>query len=92
MTGVISSVVQSAENKVATPSIYSIVVADHRGFAKTSTIMQALDWSINNGINIICMSFGDYHKSALLENMINRASNCGIIMVAAVGNDGGYLQ
>ena len=36
------------------------------------------------------MSFGDYHKSKLLENMINRASSCGIVMVAAAGNDGGF--
>lgn len=90
MAGIISSVVTSAENKVASPSIYSVVVADYRGFAKTSTIMQALDWAINNGIKIVCMSFGDYHKSKLLENMINRASNCGIVMVAAAGNDGGF--
>jgi len=52
--------------------------------------MQALDWAINNGIKIVCMSFGDYHKSAFLENMINRASNYGIVMVAAAGNDGGF--
>lgn len=90
MAGIISAVVQSAGNNVASPSIYSVVVADHRGFAKTSTIMQALDWAINNEIKIVCMSFGDYHKSELLENMINRASNCGIIMVAASGNDGGF--
>lgn len=90
MAGIISSVVTNAENKVASSGIYSVVVADHRGFAKTSTIMQALDWAINNGIKIVCMSFGDYHKSAFLENMINRASDCGIIMVAAAGNDGGF--
>ena len=90
MAGIISSAVAKAENKVASPSIYSVIVADHRGFAKTSTIMQALDWAINNGIKIVCMSFGDYHKSAFLENMINLASDCGIIMVAAAGNDGGF--
>lgn len=90
MAGIISAVVANMENKVASPSIYSVVIADHRGFAKTSTIMQALDWAINNGIKIVCMSFGDYHKSAFLENMINRASSCGIVMVASAGNDGGF--
>lgn len=90
MAGIISAVVANMENKVASPSIYSVVITDHRGFAKTSTIMQALDWAINNGIKIVCMSFGDYHKSAFLENMINRASSCGIVMVASAGNDGGF--
>lgn len=89
MAGIISFVVANAENKVASSSIYS-VVADNKGFAKTSTIMQALDWAINNKINIVCMCFGDYHKSSFLENMINRASACGIVMVAAVGNDGSF--
>ena len=90
MAGIISSVVTNAENKVASPYICSVVVADHRGLAKTSTIMQALQWAIDNKIKIICMSFGDYHKSVLLENMIKRAAQCGIIMVAAAGNDGGF--
>ena len=90
MAGIISAVVANMENKVTSPSIYSVVITDHRGFAKTSTIMQALDWAINNGIKIVCMSFGDYRKSAFLENMINRASSCGIVMVAAAGNDGGF--
>ncbi len=90
MAGIIFSVIENADNKVISPHIYSATIADHRGFAKTSTIMQALNWAICNGIKIICMSFGDYHRSELLEGMINRASNCGIVMVAAVGNDGGF--
>ena len=90
MAGIISAVVESAQNETVSPSIYSVAIADHRGFAKTSTIMQGIDWAINNGIKIICMSFGDYHKSKLLEHMINRASSCGVVMVAAVGNDGSF--
>ena len=90
MAGIVSSVITSVENRNAKPYSYSVVVANRRGFAKTSSIMEALDWAIHNGIKIINMSFGDYHKSALLEEMINRASDCGIVMVAAVGNDGGF--
>lgn len=90
MAGIVSSVISDAENRVAQPYIYSVVVADHRGFAKTSTIMEALNWAMDNDIKIISMSFGDYHKSALLEEMINRAASFGIVMVAAVGNDGGF--
>lgn len=90
MAGIISAVVANADDVAASPSVYSAVVADHNGFAKTSTIMQALDWAINNKINVVCMCFGDYHKSELLENMINRAFSCGIVMIAPVGNDGGF--
>lgn len=90
MAGIISSVISDNENRIATPCIYSVGVADHRGFAKTSAIMEALDWAINNEIKIISMSFGDYHESRLLEKMINRAYANGIIMVAAAGNDGDF--
>lgn len=90
MAGIVSSVIADSENRKAKPYIYSVVVADRRGFAKTSSVMEALNWAIQNEIKIISMSFGDYHKSALLEEMINRASACGIIMVAAVGNDGAF--
>ena len=55
MVHIIRSVIESAENKVASPNIYSVVAADHRGFAKTSTIMQAIDWAINNKINILTL-------------------------------------
>ncbi len=90
MAEIVLSVLTDTENIVAKPSIYSVVVVDHKGFAKTSTIMEALNWAINNKIKVINMSFGDYHKSTLLEEMINRASNCGIIMIAAAGNDGSF--
>ena len=90
MAGIISSVMSKMENRKAIACVYSAVVVNKRGFAKTSTIMQAIDWAITNNIKIISMSFGDYHRSALLEKMINRAVKSGIIMVAAAGNDGGF--
>ncbi len=70
------------------PHVYSAVVANHEGIAKTSAIMEALDWAIRNEIKIVSMSLGGYHRSALLEEMIDRAASYGIVMVAAAGNDG----
>lgn len=90
MARIISDVIGDAEDKKASVGIYSVTVANHSGFAKTSTVMEAIDWAIKNRIKIISMSFGDYHKSNLLEEMIDRASKSGIIMVAAAGNDGDF--
>lgn len=90
MARIISDVIGDAEDKKASVGIYSVTVANHSGFAKTSTVMEAIDWAIKNRIKIISMSFGDYHKSNLLEKMIDRASKSGIIMVAAAGNDGDF--
>ncbi len=90
MAGIVSSFIADKDSRKATPLVFSAIVADYRGFAKTSTIMKALDWAINNQIKIVSMSFGDYHKSNLLEEMINRAFKQGIVLVAAAGNDGGF--
>ena len=36
------------------------------------------------------MSFGTYYPSALLKKYIDMAADNGIIIIAAVGNDGGF--
>lgn len=73
---------------IAEPRVYSAVVANYNGIARTSAIMEGIDWAIRNEMHIISMSFGGHYRSALLEEMIDRAANHGIIMVAAAGNDG----
>lgn len=64
--------------------IYSVKVANHRGFATTATIMAGINWAIENGINIINLSFGTYFKSNLLEKMIDRAFKYGMIIDALI--------
>lgn len=92
MVEIISTVISDKEKMKVRPHIYSVAVADHRGFIKTSAIMEALNWSIENKIKIISMSFGDYHKSKLLERMVNIAAKNGILLIAAAGNDGGFRE
>ena len=77
---------------VSEAEIHSVKVANSRGFATTATIMAGINWAIENGINIVNMSFGAYSKSYLLEKMIEKAHKYGIIMVAAVGNDGTFAD
>lgn len=88
MTAIVLNQLLEHKNFIAEPYAYSAVVVNDTEIAKTSSVMEALDWAICNGINIVSMSFGGYHRSVLLEEMIDRAASCGIIMVAAAGNDG----
>lgn len=88
MAEIISTRLFDRKNFISNPHVYSAIVANYKGIAKTSSIMEALDWAIHNEIKIISMSFGGHHKSTLLEEMIGRAASNGIIMVAAAGNDG----
>jgi subtilisin family serine protease len=48
----------------------------------------AIDYAIDNGANIINASFGDVNYSQTEYDAISRANAAGVLLVAAVGNDG----
>lgn len=68
--------------------LYSVKVLDKNNSAPISRIISAIDWCIDNGINIINMSFGMNNDSPLLHQVINEAYNHNIIMIASAGNSG----
>ncbi|NBI31068.1 peptidase S8 [Chengkuizengella sp. YPA3-1-1] len=68
--------------------LYPIKAFDHRGTAYSSDIIQAIEWSIRNQMNIINMSFGMSNRSQSLLDAIKQANELGIITVASSGNDG----
>lgn len=70
--------------------LYAVKVVGNSGFITTAAILQGIGWAINNGMDLINMSFGNYYASPLLQEAIDKAHGCGILMVAAVGNDGGF--
>lgn len=68
--------------------LYSVKVLNKKNTASVSLIIKALDWCIQNDIDIINMSFGTDCYSEILEDKIKQAYNHGILMVAAAGNEG----
>jgi len=50
-------------------------------------MVQGVTWAMNNGADIISMSFGGASYSATEQNLMNTAYNMGIVCVAAAGND-----
>ncbi len=60
--------------------------------SRTSWILSAMEWSIENGAHVINMSFGAWQGDGiardLLATAIRNAVRAGHIMVAAAGNDG----
>ncbi len=88
-----AGIIASAENKEADTNfidLYAVKVFDDTGHATTTSIVRAISWAIDNKIDIINMSFGTYYPSKLLKKYTDMAIECGIIIVAAVGNDGGF--
>lgn len=61
---------------------------DSNGSGSTADIIDAVEWAVQNGADVINMSFGNYKYSSLLESTLVSAHNAGVLLVAAAGNDG----
>lgn len=69
--------------------VYSLKVLDAEGGGYASDIIQALEWSVNNGIQVINLSFGTInYPGTALEDAFIKAEAKGIVIVASAGNDG----
>ena len=69
--------------------IMAVKAFNRDGSARISAILESIEWCIKNEVRIMNMSFGlDQHHPALYE-AIQTASQKGILMVAASGNEGG---
>jgi len=72
--------------------IMPLKALDDQGIGSTFRIIQAIDYAVNNGADIINLSFVGYGYSQSLAEAIERAYKAGVIVVAAAGNEesGGY--
>lgn len=61
--------------------------ADGTGYL--SDVIEAIDWSVNNGAQIINLSLGTTYNSNLLRQKVDWAAGQGIVLVAAAGNTNG---
>lgn len=68
--------------------IYSVKAFNRRGSAQLSDLLSAINWCIENKMQIINMSFGMDKMSESLKQAIQIAHRRGIVMVAATGNQG----
>jgi hypothetical protein len=68
--------------------IYAVKVLDSNGIGNYSSVIEGINWAVQNHINIISISFGGVEYSQALEEAINYAISEGILVVAAAGNKG----
>nr|WP_257823120.1 S8 family peptidase [Salipaludibacillus agaradhaerens] len=68
--------------------LYAVKVLNNSGSGSYAGIAQGIEWSINNGMDIINMSLGGSSSSSILEQYCNLAYNRGLLVVAAAGNSG----
>ncbi|PKR76906.1 peptidase S8 [Halalkalibacillus sediminis] len=68
--------------------LYAVKVLDSNGSGSYSGIAQGIEWSIQNGMDIINMSLGGSSSSSILKQYSDLAYDEGILVVAAAGNSG----
>lgn len=67
--------------------LYAVKVLDDKGYGNTSDIIAGMEWCVNNGIQVACMSLGGVHApSVVYRNAISRCQLNGVLVVAAAGN------
>lgn len=69
--------------------VYSLKVFEGDN-AEMSTILSAVEWSIENDITVLNMSLGSSEPDAILERAIQAARAAGIIIIAASGNESSF--
>jgi len=72
--------------------LYALKALDSTGTGYNSDIIKAIDWSIENHMDIINMSLGGSDESYAFQQAIDKAYNSGILIVAAAGNDGAPVE
>lgn len=69
-------------------SLYAVKVLDKKGNGWLSDLIEALNWCIENRIQVINMSFGSTTDNLSFHEAIITAYNSGILMVSSAGNNG----
>jgi subtilisin family serine protease len=69
-------------------SIYAVKAFNRKGSANLSDLLRAINWCIDNKIQVVNMSFGMEKMSESLRKAIQIAHRKGIVMIAATGNQG----
>ena len=68
-------------------SLYAVKVLNKRGSGWASDIIEGLGWCVTNGMDVANMSFGGTGTTPEYALAIKNASDAGVILVAAAGNE-----
>jgi subtilisin len=66
--------------------LYSLKVVDASGNGEYSSVIAALQWAVDHGIDVVNMSIGGHEASQALADAVEAAYRAHVLMVAAAGN------
>ena len=72
-----------------TSKILPIKVLNNQGYGYLSDVAKGIYFAADNGARVINLSLGSTTDSLILKDAVNYASNKGVLIVAAAGNDSG---
>lgn len=67
--------------------IMSVRILDANGLGDTVNVVKGIDYAVQNGANIINLSFVGFDTSTLMDEAIARAYAHNVVVVSAAGND-----
>lgn len=73
---------------MAQVKLMAVKVMNDSGEGTDVTVALGLNWAVDHGADIVTMSLGVDGMSTVLQNAVTRASEHGVVMVAASGNSG----
>ncbi|MFQ6122508.1 MAG: S8 family peptidase [Dehalococcoidales bacterium] len=70
-------------------SLYAVKVLNQDGNTVSSSVLSGIEWSVDNNMQVINMSFGSILESpSAVKEALDTAYNAGIVIVAGAGNGG----
>lgn len=88
VAGMIGSTNAFAPGIAPGSNLLAVRVLDGNGRGNAFTLATGIVQAVDNGANIINMSLGGYGNSDVLRQAVNYATENGVLLVAASGNDG----
>lgn len=73
-------------------SLYSVKVLNRNGSGFLSDVIEGIEWSINNSMQVINMSLGTSSDIESFHDAVKAAYRNGIVVVAAAGNEGSAVS
>lgn len=90
----VSGIVAAMDNELGVVGVapeaylFGVKVLDSAGSGQLTDIIAGIDWCVQNGMDVVSMSFGGPYDMLSLEQSVNNAYAAGLVIVAAAGNGG----
>ncbi len=88
-----AGIVAALNNKVGVVGVapeawlYGVKVLDASGSGYLSDCTEGIQWCVDNGMQVVSMSWGGYGDWPTIQAACDAAWNAGLLLVAAAGND-----